>query len=120
MQIFFSSLIIFAHSLVAFLGLYVFYLVAKDWSRWTFTLSHWLAVAVIFFIVYLFYVKVFQPLTAFQTMTIAMVSIFIIEFIVYTFLAKGELWFLNYYDYVVSVFIAASVVYWVVNYFNIK
>ena len=120
MQMFFSSLIVFAHSLVAFLGLYAFYLVAKDWPRWIFTISHWLAVAVIFFVVFLFYVKFFQPLTAFQTMAIAMVSIFIIEFIVYTFFAKGDLWFLNFYDYLISVFIAASVVYWLIYFFSDK
>lgn len=120
MQFIINSLIIFAHSLIAFLGLYAFYLLAKDWPRWIFTISHWLAVGLIFFFVFLFYAKFFQPLPAFQTMAIAMVAIFIIEFIVYTFLAKGDLWFLNFYDYVVSVFIAASTIYWLIYYLTIK
>ena len=120
MHFFTNSLIIFGHSFIAFLGLYAFFLLAKDWSRWVFTISHWLAVALIFFLVFLFYAKFFQPLSAFQTMALAMAAIFIIEFIVYTFLAKGDLWFLNFFDYVVSVFIAASVIYWLIYYFNVK
>ena len=113
-------MIIFCHSLLAFLGLYVFFLIAKDWPRWVFTFSHWLAVALIFFLVYSFYLKFFQPLNTFETMTVAMVSLFIIEFFVYTYLAKGDLWFLNFYDYIVSVFIAATVIYWTIIFFTNK
>lgn len=114
----FNSVIIFLHSLVAFVCLYGFFLIAKDWPKWTFTVTHWIAAAVIFSLVYVFYVKFFNAFPAFQVMAIAMVSLFVIEFIVYMFLAKGDLWFLNFYDYVVSVFIAAAVIYWTIIYFN--
>jgi len=120
MSLILNTFIIFLHSLTAFGFLYVFFLITKDWPRLVFTLTHWLAVALIFTLVYFFYLKFFQPLTAFQTMAAAMASLFVIEFVVYVFLAKGNLWFLNYFDYVISVFIAASVVYWLVYFFKIN
>jgi len=120
MQFVLNSFIVFCHSLVAFIFLYGFFLIAKDWPRWIFTVTHWLVVALIFFLVYWFYANFFNNFSAFQVMAIAMISIFMIEFVVYMFLAKSELWFLNFYDYIVSIFIAATVIYWTIVYFTNK
>ena len=44
-------------------------------------------------------------------MAIAMISLFIIEFVFWNFFYKGELWFFNFVDWVIPAFIVASTIY---------
>ena len=44
-------------------------------------------------------------------MAIAMVFLFLIEVVVFRYMYSGELWFLNYLDWIIPVFFAASGVY---------
>lgn len=108
-----AVLIVSAHTVGAYLGLIGFFLLAKDWPRNIFTITHWIVVAALFGLSFYLYKKWGGNLSAFAVTNIAMVTLFIIEFVVYNWLYKGELWFLNFLDFYVSFFIAASVVYFV-------
>lgn len=115
-------LIVFLHSFFAWAGLAVYFILAQDMGqsngieRIIFVILHYLAVVILFVIAYYIYFKNFGYFSSFTTMAIAVVSVFILELIVFNFFYSGELWFLNFVDYIVPVFLAASTVYFVGEY----
>jgi TRAP-type uncharacterized transport system fused permease subunit len=74
-------------------------------------LWHYVAVAVIFGLVFFVYYRFFNHFSPFLTTAFALMALFTIEFIVYSFLYKGDLWFVNPYDWLGSVVIAAVIIY---------
>ena len=106
-----NILSIFAMSFVMWLFLASYFLVAQNISRVYFILGHYaivlIATAGCFYILY----KYMPHLSPFNTMIVGMISVFIIEFIVFRFFYKGDLWFLNFVDWLVPVFIASTVMY---------
>ncbi|MFB6181763.1 MAG: hypothetical protein ABEJ24_02600 [Candidatus Magasanikbacteria bacterium] len=119
-----QTFIVFIHSLIAWFGLAVYFVFTKDFGqasglpKLAFVLGHYLAVIILFSGVYYFYFNYFGYFSTFATMAIAVVSVFIIELVVFNFFYSGELWFLNFVDYIVPVFLAASSVYFVGKYFS--
>ena len=117
-----QTLLVFIHSFFAWIGLAVYFVLAQDMGqgsgveRLVFVILHYLAVVVLFAIAYYIYFKNFGYFSSFTTMAIAVVSVFILELIVFNFFYSGELWFLNFVDYIVPVFLAASSVYFVGEY----
>ena len=109
---------IFGASLLTWFILGVFFAVATSLSRGVFIVSHYattlVATAVFFSILYKFLPTLSTP---FWTMIAGMISFFIIELIVFNFFYKEELWFLNFVDWIVPVFIVASTIYGLGIYF---
>lgn len=110
-----NILTIFLHSLAGFGGLILFFILAKEWPRWIFTLTHWLAVVIIFAAVFTFYARFFEQTSPWFTTVTAIGSILLIELIVYSFIYKGELWFLNWLDWGVSILLAAATIYLIIS-----
>lgn len=102
---------IFGASLLSWLILAGYFLISQNLSRITFIFLHYLtaigATALFFFILY----KYLPHFTPFYTMVTAMISLFIIEFIVFKYIYKGELWFLNFIDWMVPAFLIATTIY---------
>ncbi len=49
--------------------------------------------------------------SAFATMAIAMLTLFLIEYVYWNYIYAGSLWFFNFVDWIVPAFLIASVVY---------
>lgn len=85
----------------------------RDLPRPLFVLIHYLLDILVFagvFAAYHRHVGLFSP---FATMAIAMLSLFAIEFVYWKFLYSGELWFLNFVDWIVPAFLVASTIYFI-------
>jgi hypothetical protein len=124
MQTLTQTLIVFLHSLLAWSGLAVYFLLARGLGqasglpRLAFILGHYLLVVIFFSGVYYFYFSYFDYFSAFTTMVIALISVFVVELVVFNFFYTGKLWFLNFVDYIVPVFLAAGSVYFVGKFFG--
>ena len=99
------------HTLVAWLLIEVFVNVFHGLSRRWYIAWHYCALFASFSIVFLFYFFFFAAFSAFVTMVIAISFLLIIEVIIFRYMYSGELWFLNYTDWIVPLFLAASTVY---------
>lgn len=106
-----TLLLLSLHAFVAWLLIEVFVNSFHGLKRFWYVLWHYLVVAVSFFIVFYFYFTFFAVFSVFTTMAIAMVFLFFIEVFIFRYLYSGELWFLNYTDWIVPVFLAASGIY---------
>lgn len=106
-----QSIILLAHVFVGWLGLLGFFVLFKDLPRTLFTVWHYVAVVLIYTLVFYVYYTFFNQATPFITMVFALLALFFIEFIVYGFLYQGDLWFLNPLDWLGSVILFAIVVY---------
>ena len=80
-------------------------------SRPAFILLHYALDVVVFGAAFLAYHKWAHRFSPFTTMAIAMLSLFLIEFVFWRFFYSGELWFLNFVDWIVPAFLVASSVY---------
>lgn len=60
---------------------------------------------------YLFYKVNNRSLSPFAVTGVSMMAYFFVYYFVYKFLYRGELWFLNYADFIIPVFIMATVIY---------
>jgi len=85
----------------------------RDMPRPFFVLIHYLADIVVFAGVFAAYHRHIGHFSAFGTMAIAMLSLFAIEFVYWKFFYSGELWFLNFVDWIVPAFLVASTIYFV-------
>ncbi len=121
---FYKLLITFLHSFVAWSGLAAYFLLARELgqasgtSRVVFVLLHYLAVVVSFGLVYFVFFRYFSYFNPFTTMAVGILSVFLIELVVFSYFYQGELWFLNFVDYIVPVFLAASTIYFVGKWFG--
>ncbi len=85
--------------------------VAQALPRIGFVVAHYLANALIFGSVYYLYYRFFPEAKPFETMAVSMIGLFVVEYIVWTFVYDGELWFLTWVDWILPAFIVASVIY---------
>jgi hypothetical protein len=85
----------------------------RDLPRLLFVLGHYLLDILVFGGVFAAYYRNVGHFSPFATMAIAMLSLFAIEFIYWKFLYTGELWFLNFVDWIVPAFLVASTIYFV-------
>lgn len=83
----------------------------KDFPRIWFILAHYALDILIFGALFFIYYKYFGHFSPFTTMAIAMAILFIIEFVYWKFIYTGELWFLNFWDWILPAFIVASTIY---------
>lgn len=101
-----------AASVLGWLALAVFFAVAQGWPRPLFIAVHYLlCVAAYALCFWAYFSWVRQPLSPFVAMVVAMLTAFVIEIIVFRFLYTGSLWFLNFVDWIVPVFLIASTIY---------
>jgi len=85
----------------------------RDLPRLLFVLTHYALDVLVFAGVFAAYYRNVGHFSPFATMAIAMLSLFAIEFIYWRFLYTGELWFLNFVDWIVPAFLVASTIYFV-------
>jgi len=102
---------IFLTSLVTWLVLAGYFAVAEGWSRAVFIPVHYLISLVATGGLFFTYLKFFPKFSPFWTMITAMIFLFIIELVVFNFFYKNELWFLNFVDWMVPVFIISATIY---------
>jgi hypothetical protein len=107
----FPLVIVSIHTVVAWLLVEVFVNVFHGLSRRWYVLWHYFALTAAFVIVFSFYFFFFATFSAFVTMVISISTLLIIEVIIFRYMYSGELWFLNYTDWIVPLFLAASTVY---------
>ena len=100
--------------LIALLGLYL----ARDISRLWFITVHYALDILIFAVLFGAYFKYVGHYTPFTTMAIAMASLFVIELVFWKFVYTGELWFLNFVDWIVPAFLVASTIYFTGTFFE--
>ena len=79
--------------------------------RLWFVLSHYILDVAIFGALFFVYYKYFGHFSPFATMAIAMITLFVVEFIFWRYFYAGDLWFLNFWDWILPVFIVASTIY---------
>lgn len=106
-----SYLIVFGFTFIAWIISLGVLSAVKDIPRFWFIVVHYAVDILIFGIVFLIYYKNFNVFSNFTVMAIAMISLFIIEFVFWNFFYKGELWFFNFVDWVIPAFIVASTIY---------
>jgi len=85
----------------------------RDLPRLFFVLIHYLLDILVFGGVFAAYYRNVSHFSPFATMAVAMLSLFAIEFVYWKFFYSGELWFLNFVDWIVPAFLVASTIYFV-------
>ncbi len=110
---FYDIVIIFLHTLAAWAGIEVFMNYAHSLPRPWFIFWHYIAVTFLFGAVFAFYFRFFAALPAFTAALIVLFGILVLEFVIFRFFYVGELWFLNYLDWFLPLFLAVSTVYFV-------
>lgn len=78
-----------------------------------FVILHYALVVLLFGVSFAMYYKFYKDAQPFIIMTIAMVSVFVFEVVYLGFFHTGEIWFLNYIDWIVPMFFIASTIYFV-------
>jgi len=106
-----NVLLIAFHALVAWLLVEIFVNNAHRLTRRQFVLFHYLSVVVacglIFFVCFSFFVH----LPVFAVSVVAMLSLVLIELMVFGYLYTADRWFLNYVDWIFPMFLAWSTIY---------
>ncbi len=113
LQNIFSSLIIFSFSFSGWAVILMSLALVRDIPRIGFLLVHYVLNVLVFSILFGIYFKFLHHVSPFATMAIAMVSLFVIEFVYWRFFYTGELWFLTFLDWILPAFLVASTIYFV-------
>lgn len=106
-----SVAIIFIHALCAYGLLAIFFTLSRQLPPTVFTIMHYVVVAVVMGMISYIYFNFFNHFEVFLATVFFLLSIFVIEFIVYTFIYNKDLWFLNPLDWIGSIIIAGVVVF---------
>ncbi|MFC1787993.1 hypothetical protein ACFLZY_02130 [Patescibacteria group bacterium] len=104
-------IIIFFHTFVAWIGIEVYFNYFHSLPRIIFVALHYVVVFALFAVVFAVHARFFPVFSVFHTTLVALLSLLVIEFVVFTYFYSGELWFLNYVDWFVPVFLVVSAVY---------
>ncbi len=108
-----NILLVCFHTLIAWVLVEIFVNLSHRLKRYVFIISHYLFVAFAFTSTFFLYNTFFVTFTAFTTMAIAMLFVFFLEILVFKYMYSGDRWFLNYVDWIVPIFIAASSIYFI-------
>lgn len=107
-----SVFIIAAHTLVAWLLIETFVNTCHGLSRSRYILNHYLVVVLAFGGVFALYFRFFgADADVFATTLVSMGCAFALELGVFRYLYVGECWFLNFVDWILPAFLAASTIY---------
>lgn len=110
-------------SLFSFLGwIITLFIIAllKDIPRIAFVIVHYLINIIIFGSIFALYFKYLNHYSPFMIMAIAMITIFILEFVYFKFIYTSDIWFLNFLDWILPAFILASTIYFIGVYINLE
>ncbi len=86
---------------------------AGMFSRGVFVAVHYALVVLAYGVAFGMYFRAHKGVDPFVVMGIAILSLFVFEFVYLVFLYEGERWFLTWTDWFVPVFLIASTIYWV-------
>ena len=107
-----SIILIGVHSLIAWILVEVFVNTSHRLKRPAYMAFHYLVVMVSFSLVFWLYFKFFGSTSpVFWTTITACAYILILEWVVFRYLYSGDRWFLNWSDWILPVFLAASSIY---------
>lgn len=111
MQMAWNILIIFLHTLVAWIGVELYVNSFYSLPRLAYVALHYVVVFGIFAVIFGAHAKFFPAFTPFVTTVVVFLCILAIEILVFRFIYSGELWFFNYLDWIVPLFLLSSAVY---------
>ena len=111
MQATISVLTVALFAFIAWLPILAALVLMRNLPRVWFVALHYGLDILLFGLVFAVYHKRLGRFSPFGTMAIAMFSLFAIEFVFWNFFYRGELWFLNFVDWIVPAFLVASTVY---------
>lgn len=111
MQVVISALTVALFAWVAWLPILAALALIRSLPRVWFVSLHYALDILVFGLVFAAYHKYMGRFSPFGTMAIAMLSLFAIEFVWWRFFYNGELWFLNFVDWIVPAFLVASTIY---------
>lgn len=86
---------------------------AKGYAKVWYVLINYSIHLIIPTVLFYVYFKYFDHLSPFGTMAVAMLIFFALDFVIFKYFYKGELWFLNFIDYILPAFLIASTIYFV-------
>ena len=112
-----AILSIFGASFFTWVLLAIYFAVAMNLSRGVFIVAHYTTSFVATILMFSLLYKFLPTFTPFWTMISAMISFFIIELLFFGFVYKEDLWFLNFIDWMVPVFIISTTIYFLGVYF---
>lgn len=76
-----------------------------------FVATHWVLDVALFAVAFVLYFKGHEQETPFEVMVAAMGWLFAFDVIFFGFIYQGDLWFLNYIDWIIPVFLVATTIY---------
>jgi hypothetical protein len=82
-----------------------------DLPRALYLLIHYALVVFLFGIAFAIYFRTHSMAQPFIVMVDAMLSVLVYEFVFVKYVYEGELWFLNYFDWIVPFFLTAMTIY---------
>lgn len=91
---------------------------AGSLARPVFVVVHYVLVVLLFGIAFGIYFRDRKGVDPFIVTVIAMLCLFIYEFIFIAFFSDGSIWFLTYVDWLVPAFLTASTIFWVGKFFS--
>ncbi|HBK34832.1 TPA: hypothetical protein DDZ01_02460 [Candidatus Uhrbacteria bacterium] len=106
-----SVIFIGLHVFLAWLLIEVFVNVFHGLKRSWFIVWHYFVVFLSFIGMFFLYFSFFTLFPVFTVMVVAMLFLLLLELFVFRYMYSGELWFLNYVDWIAPVFIAISSIY---------
>lgn len=113
MEILGQAAIVFGHTAASWIIIAIYFAISKNLSRFWFVLGHYLVVIIVLSVIFGYYFRHFGHFSPFATMAIALVSNFAIELVVFRFFYPEGAKFLNFFDYILPIFISASAIYFV-------
>ena len=92
---------------------FVFFYFTNKFTKPVFLSIDYLVIFLVNFLLFYTYFKVndTRSLSVFSVMAVSMIFNFVFQFIIYKFLYKGSMDFLNFEEYIVPMFITASVIF---------
>lgn len=109
---FVSALLIGVHALVAWVLIEAFVNIFHRLSRAIYVAWHYAAVVAAFGIVFASYQRFFDAgASAFAVAATGTGFVLVFELVVFRYLYSGERWFLNWSDWIMPMFLAASTIY---------
>ncbi len=108
-----SGILTALFSFVSWLTILTSFSFLKDAPRAWFVAIHYTLNIAVFSLFFGIHFKFFPSFSPFATMATAMTSLIVFEAIYWGYFYKGELWFLNFTDWILPAFLIASTIYFV-------
>lgn len=113
-----NILLIGMHATLAWVLIEFFVNKAHTLKRSTYIVLHYAVIVAVFSIIFGFYYSYAPERDQFWTTSIGMTFVLAFEFVIFRYLYSGERWFLNWIDWILPMFVAASSIYFIGAFFG--